>query len=53
MPAIIVLAFNITVLMLLSGYAPNDFLKFSAWGLAIIFTVSVITWVTGKVFGRK
>lgn len=53
MPAIIILGFNIVILMLLSAYAPNDFLKLSAWGLSIVFTVSVITWLSTKVFGRK
>jgi hypothetical protein len=52
MPAIIVLAFNIFVLMALSLTA-NDFLKYSAWLLSTIFAVSVISWVSGKIFGRK
>jgi hypothetical protein len=52
MPAIILLAFNVFVLMALSLTA-SDFLKYSAWVLSVIFTVSIITWVSGKVFGKK
>jgi hypothetical protein len=52
MPAIIVIAYNIVVLMALSLTA-NDFLKYSAWLLSTIFAVSIITWVSGKVFGKK
>jgi hypothetical protein len=52
MPAMIVIAFNIFVLMALSLTA-NDFLKYSAWLLSTIFAVSIISYVSGKVFGKK
>jgi hypothetical protein len=39
--------------MLLSMATTNDVLKFTAWGLSVLFTVSVIQTVVTKLFGRR
>jgi hypothetical protein len=53
MLATLILIVNVTVLMLLSTTTDNDVLKFTAWALAVLFTVSVIQTVVTKLFGRR
>jgi hypothetical protein len=53
MLATLIIAVNVTVLMLLSVSATNDVLKFTAWALSVLFTVSIIQTVVTKLFGRR
>lgn len=50
--ASIVILFNVVVLVWSSRYVDNDFLRISAWVLAVIFLVSVIQAMYGR-YGKK
>jgi hypothetical protein len=51
--AVFILVFNVAVLIMLSFSATNDFLKFSAWALAVLFTISIFQVILVKSVNKK